>query len=322
MASSGGGSRELEPDTADAEIPEAPARPAVPVEHLELDLADLEAIAYFGKKPQQRLSRASRRMLRLVQRDGTIKAGDALDAMLTIVKGFDAASLDPNAGGLWARLTGRGGLAPLLQALDGLLSQVEHAALDLERHKTALLTEIVAMDRLGDQCHQGLAEIGAFRRHAMQVLDQSLADEARYHLLQRTEDLALSEQVGQQALATLRLSQRSGRELMSRINHVLEITLPLWRQHMTQLVALWRQNKAREVLARSVDAGQSLADASRQLADARRLARQELQAGRYDLRAIETANSELQSNIERGLALAGELEKAREQAAELAGQHD
>ena len=126
-----------------------------------LNLNDSEAILFFGSKVQHRLSRISRKMLQTVAADNFAGAGLAVDEMLSALRQFDLGDADPNVSlPWWKRLWPKARpLNRLLGAVAGLRHRVDQAGLHLEREKTVLLTDVVAMDKLDAKCREYLSDL-------------------------------------------------------------------------------------------------------------------------------------------------------------------
>ncbi len=280
-----------------------------------LDGGDPEAILFFGTKVQHHLSRISRKMLETVAGERVDGAGQAIDEMLDIIRGFDLERADPNVKPPWWKRWWPAArpLTRLVAAIESLRLRVEQAARRLEREKSALLSDVVTMDRLDERCREHLRELDLHLGVARGRLDGA-ADGRQADLLKRLEDLTVSRQIGQQARASMLLVQQTGRELISRVNFVLTATVPAWQQHLTQLIAIWRRRKAAELIGASSELAEDLAGAAGRLRGARERVREALRAGVYDLDAIAEANRELAAELEQGRALAERGREARAQA--------
>jgi uncharacterized protein YaaN involved in tellurite resistance len=116
----------------------------------ELELTDTQSILFFGAKAQERLTEVSDQMLEGVRAKDAGPAGAALSEMVATLRGFDVDDLDPNRKpGVLDRLLGKGRpVARFLQAYESVRNQIETIGRDLDRHKTRLLTDVTALDRL------------------------------------------------------------------------------------------------------------------------------------------------------------------------------
>ncbi len=307
-----------DPDSVPVEVdrPSEVEAPALDDLARALDLTDPQAVLFFGSKVQHRLSRISRKMLEQVAAERVADAGAALDEMLAVIREFDFRQADPNVRPPWWKRWWPGArpLRRLLDSIRALRRRVEETSLRLEREKTALLTDVVAMGKLDQKCRAYLDELDRHLAAARLVIDRGDAGARAPELLQRVTDLSVSRQVGQQARASLLLVQDSGRELISRVNFVLTATVPAWQQHMAQLVAIWRKRRAADAVEQARAIGEDMASAGADLREARERVRRALRQGVYDLDAIAEANEQLGAALEEGREMAARGREARAQA--------
>jgi len=82
----------------------------------EIDIADSNSIIFFGSKAQQELTSISDSMLEGVRNKDVGSAGDSLNNMVSVLRGFEVRDFDPNArpgflARIWAKLFG--GITPV-----------------------------------------------------------------------------------------------------------------------------------------------------------------------------------------------------------------
>ncbi len=305
----------------------------------ELDLTDSSSIMHFGAGAQQQLTVVSDQMLEGVRGKDTGAAGSALNEMVGALRGFDVEALDPNAKpGLLKRLFGSGKpIARFLQEYEAVRDQIDRITLDLERHKTRLLTDVTALDRLYD------ANLGYFREleryiaagdaklaeldqetipalaaraeaESDMVQAQNLRDlrTARDDLERRVHDLRLTRQVAMHALPSIRLVQENDKGLIGKINSTLVNTVPLWRQQLAQAVTIYRSGRAAESVRAATDLTNDLLRANAEnLKGANAEARRQIERGVFDIETVKQANQALIETIEESLAIAEEGKRAR-----------
>ena len=310
----------------------------------ELDLTDTQSILFFGAKAQERLTEVSDQMLEGVRAKDAGPAGAALSEMVATLRGFDVDDLDPNRKpGVFDRLLGKGRpVARFLQAYESVRTQIEAIGRDLDRHKTRLLTDVTALDRLYQANldyfreleryiaagEAKLAELdgSAIPGLAAQVEGsgdmvevQQLRDlrSARDDLERRVHDLKLTRQVAMQALPSIRLVQENDKGLINKISSTLVNTVPLWRQQLAQAVTIYRSGEAAETLQAATDLTNDLLRANADnLKTANAQARREIERGVFDIEAVRHANRTLIETIEESLRIADEGKRARAQASE------
>jgi uncharacterized protein YaaN involved in tellurite resistance len=308
----------------------------------EVDLSDTTTVLYFGSKAQERLTAISDRMLEGVRSKDTGAAGEALNAMIGAIRGFDMDELDPNRRpSFFARLFGSDKpVVKFLRGYEEVKDQIEHIAGEMERHKTRLLTDIASLDRLyqgtleyfhdleyyivaGEERLRRLdmEEIPALEHRAAsseELLDaQALRDlrGARDGLERRIHDLRLTRQVAMQSLPSIRLVQENDKGLVGKIASTLVNTVPLWRQQLAQAVTIYRSSRAAQTLKEATDLTNELLQANADnLKAANAQVRQQLERGVFDIQVIEKANRTLIETIEEGLAIADQGKRARADA--------
>jgi uncharacterized protein YaaN involved in tellurite resistance len=310
----------------------------------ELDLTDSSSIMHFGAGAQQQLTEVSDQMLDGVRSKDTGPAGETLSEMVGTLRGFDVEALDPNAKpNFFVRLFGGAGkpIVKFLQEYEGVRDHIERITIDLERHKTRLLTDVTSLDRLYD------ANLGYFRQleryiaagdaklaeldgdaipklaaEVEQASDmvqaQNLRDlrGARDDLERRVHDLRLTRQVAMQALPSIRLVQENDKGLINKINSTLVNTVPLWRQQLAQAITIYRSGRAAETVKAATDLTNELLRANAEnLKTANTEARKQIERGVFDIETVKQANRALIETIEESLAIADEGKRARAAAA-------
>ncbi|TVQ84365.1 MAG: toxic anion resistance protein [Chromatiaceae bacterium] len=322
------------------DAPTKPPDPAAVADLLaELNLADSQSILHFGVRAQQQLTAVSEQMLEGVRTKDSGAAGQALSEMVGTLRGFDLAGLDPNARrGLLGRLFGAGRpIARFLQQYEAVRDHIDRITLDLERHKTRLLTDVTALDRLYaanlDYFREleryiaaGEAKLAELDQTSIPALaaqvavgtdmvqTQGLRDlrAARDDLERRLHDLRLTRQVAMQALPGIRLVQENDKGLINKISSTLVNTVPLWRQQLAQAVTIYRSGRAAESVRAATDlTNQLLRSNAENLKTANAEARAQIERGVFDIEAVREANQTLIETIEEGLRIADEGKRAR-----------
>jgi uncharacterized protein YaaN involved in tellurite resistance len=332
--------------TADPAARDALARPIAPTELdaalAELDLSDSHSVLFFGSRAQEQLTTVSDSMLERVRVKDVGPAGAALNDMVLTLRGFDLGGLDPNRKpGLFDRLLGKGrDAAKLLQRYEQVRDQIEDITGRLEQHKTGLLVDIEALERLYaanlDYFHTLELYIAAgeqkLRELEQEVIPQQ-ADAAaagedtlaaqrlrdlravRDDLERRLHDLRLSRQVSMQGLPSIRLVQENDKALVGKINSTLVNTVPLWRQQLAQALTIHRSREAAGAVAAASDLTNDLLRANAEnLRQANAETRRQIERGVFDIEAVKAANQTLIATIEDSLRIAEEGRAARVRA--------
>jgi uncharacterized protein YaaN involved in tellurite resistance len=322
-------------------LDQAPPEEQVQIKALltELDLTDSSSIMHFGSKAQQQLTAVSDQMLEGVRSKDTGAAGETLSQMVGTLRGFDVEGLDPNAKqGFFKRLFGMGKpVVRFLQEYEAVRDHIDQISVDLERHKTRLLTDVTALDRLYDANLDYFRELEHYiaagearlleldndtiprlaktvERAQDMVEAQNLRDlrSARDDLERRVHDLRLTRQVAMQALPSIRLVQESDKGLINKINSTLVNTVPLWRQQLAQAVTIYRSGRAAETVRSATDLTNDLLKANAaNLKAANAEARRQIERGVFDIETVKEANRALIETIEESLRIADEGKRAR-----------
>ena len=308
----------------------------------ELDIEDSNSIIFFGTKAQEQLTTISDNMLEGVRNKDVGSAGNALNEMVAVLRGFEVDELDPNKKqGFFARLFGKTKpVVKFLQQYEEVRKQIDAITIDLERHKTKLLTDITSLDRLymanldyfhdlelyitaGEEVLQRLDEdtIPAKEQEAASSEDvlksQQVRDlrSARDDLERRVHDLRLTRQVAMQSLPSIRLVQENDKGLVTKINSTMANTVPLWRQQLATAVTIYRSGQAAKSVKAATDLTNELLRANAEnlkLANAE--TRKQLERGVFDIEIVKQANQTLIETIEESLRIADEGKRRRAQA--------
>ncbi|MBT8127472.1 MAG: toxic anion resistance protein [Gammaproteobacteria bacterium] len=309
----------------------------------EIDLTDSHSILYFGAPAQQQLASVSDDMLEGVRNKDTGPAGEALNQMVSTVRGFDIRALDAKRKpSFFARLLGKTKpVAEFLQRYEEVRDQIDAIGDDLEGHKTQLLIDITSLDRLYaanlEYFHHleryiaaGEEKLRQIDQRAIPAMERDAADSesvlaaqqlrdlraSRDALERRVHDLKLTRQVAMQSLPSIRLVQENDKGLVNKIVSTTANTLPLWRQQLAQAVTIHRSREAADSLRSASDLTNELLMANAEnLKQGNVEARKEIERGVFDIQAVKKANAALIETIEDSLRIADEGRKQRAEAA-------
>jgi uncharacterized protein YaaN involved in tellurite resistance len=308
----------------------------------EINLSDSNSIIFYGSKAQERLTTISDNMLEGVRNKDVGPAGQDLNNMVTVLRGFDVAGMDPNKKpGFFARLFGRARpVVQFIQEYESVRRQIDTITDNLEDHKTKLLTDIAGLDRLYDanlEYYHTLELYIAAGEARLKQLDEkdipALAAEAqntddvlkaqqlrdmrtaRDDLERRVHDLMLTRQVAMQSLPSIRMVQENDKGLVSKINSTLVNTVPLWRQQLAQAVTVFRSQEASKSVKAATDLTNDLLEKNAEtLRTANREVREQIERGVFDIEAVKRANENLIATIEESLQIADEGKRKRRDA--------
>ncbi len=311
----------------------------------DLDVNDTQSILSFGTKAQEQLTVITDKMLEGVRNKDVGPAGSALNEMVSVMKTFDLEGLDPNKKpGFFAKLFGKAKpMTKFVSQYDTVSKQLDVVSGTLDAHKTALLTDIVSLDRLydanleyfheleryisaGDERLQQLdnVDIPVMEAKAVSEEDILMAQELRDlrghrdDLERRVHDLRLTRQITMQSLPSIRLVQENDKALVTKINSTMTNTLPLWRQQLAYAVTIFRSGEAAKTVKAASDfTNELLIKNAENLKTANSQVRREMERGIVDIETIKHANDTLIATIEESLQIAQEGKDKRAAALEV-----
>ncbi len=232
------------------------------------DFNDEDAVAGLGRSAQRDLSRLTEKMLDVVSVSPVDLVSHALNAMLEALDQGRMERSSRRSGGL-ARMFSRFFGADR-RAVSELRRHIDVLAAELERHKTAIMTSIVKLERLDKQVEQVHEDL--------KQATQALANAPQHRIVMaRREDLLLSLAVAQQNLPSIRTALHNEQMLLAKIDTVLRVALPAWHQNAATAVRRpdAHPSAANDALLLAVEEGKALADQTR---DAQREARAQRQS--------------------------------------------
>jgi len=305
----------------------------------ELSLDDSNAVIGFGSRSQEDVTSVADEMLERVRSKDIGAAGQALNEMVSTLRGFSPQELDPQQKrGFFARLFRRAGvIAKVLQRYEQVRSQVDAISNRLDSHTSTLMKDITMLDRLYEQTldyfHRLEVYIAAGDEHLRRLDTETLpalqreADASkdmlkaqalsdlrakRDSLERRVHDLKLTRQVTMQSLPSIRIVQQSDSALVAKIESTIANTIPLWRQQLAIAVTIARSAEAGETLKKATDLTNELLTAN---ADALRgstqAIRTQVERGIVDIGAVKHANDALIATIDDALRIAEEGKRQR-----------
>ena len=308
----------------------------------EIDLGDTNSILFYGSNAQEQLTTVSDNMLDGVRNKDVGPAGQDLNKMVAVLRGFDVSGIDPTKKqGFFSRLMRRATPAALfVQEYEGVRKQIDTITDNLEDHKTKLLTDIASLDRLydanldyyhalelyiaaGEEKLKQLetTDIPALADLASNTDDVLKAQELRDmrtaadDLGRRIHDLKLTRQVAMQSLPSIRMVQENDKGLVSKISSTLVNTVPLWRQQLAQAVTVFRSQEAAKSVKAATDLTNDLLEKNAEtLRTANREVREQMERGVFDIDSVKRANENLIATIEESLQIADEGKAKRQEA--------
>jgi len=333
-------------------IVESKEQPLAPVDEQEqakieeiknkLDIKDRNSIIFFGVEAQEKLDEISTQMIEGVKNKDIGAAGESLNKMISTLRGFDISELRPEELPWWKKLFGISSpVAEAIQKYEEVKDQIDMIANELEKHKSKLTSDVIALEKLyeanldyfrqlelyiqaGEEKLKELDEkvIPQYEEKAKSgdMLDIQLLKEAkdfRDDLERRVHDLKLSRQVAMQALPSIRLIQENDKALINKITSTIVNTIPLWRNQLAQVITIYRSKDAAKSLKAATDlTNELLEENAKALQEANREVRTQIERGVFDIESVKKANQTLIETLNESLQIAEEGKRARVMAAE------
>jgi len=308
----------------------------------EIDVKDAHSVIFFGARAQEQINSVSDSMLEGVRNKDLGTSGDSLNSLVTAIKGFDVDALNPNVKqGFFSKLFGLASPAvKFIGRYEEVRGQVDNITDDLEQHKTQLLTDITALDRLYDvnfdyfndlelYIAAGVYKLKNLDDEIIPRLEKEIGEDkklaktlglndivaTRNDLERRVHDLRLTRQVAMQALPSIRMVQENDKNLISKINSTLVNTVPLWKNQLAQTITIYRSAEAAKSVKNATDlTNDLLVENAKNLKEANAAVRTEVERGVYDIEAIKIANQTLIETLSESLEIAQKGKETRQKA--------
>ena len=308
----------------------------------EIDINDRNSVIYFGSKAQEKLDEISNRMLEGVKNKDTGKTGEVLNNMVATIRGFDIDELDPNQKlSWWQKLLGfTKPLTLFVQKYEEVKDQIEAITDDLEKHKSKLITDVTALDKLYDANLDYFRQLELYIKAGeikLQELNEKIIPEFeektkdsedmlaiqelkdirgfRDDLERRVHDLKLSRQVAMQALPSIRLIQENDKSLINKFSSTLVNTVPLWKNQLAQTITIFRSHEAANAIKSANDLTNDLLERNVEgLREANAEVRKQMERGVFDIESIKKANQTLIDTLNDSIKITQEGKEARAKA--------
>jgi uncharacterized protein YaaN involved in tellurite resistance len=305
----------------------------------KIDIKNPSSVIFFGAEAQEKINTVADSMLEGVKNKELGSAGDSLNKLVTAIKSFDVDQLNPNQEqGFISKLFGMASPAvKFLGKYEDVRKQVDMVTDELEQHKTQLLTDITALDRLYDVNFDYFNDLEIYIAAGVKKLKDldnevipKLTEEAgkskklaktlglkdimatRNDLERRIHDLRLTRQVAMQSLPSIRLVQENDKQLISKINSTLINTVPLWKNQLAQTVTIYRSAEAAKSIKSAGDLTNDLLEENaKNLKEANKEVREQVERGVYDIETIKKANQTLIETLKESLDIAQKGKETR-----------
>lgn len=238
-----------------------------------INVYDAETIVTFGSQAAEEISRCSDAVLNSMNMSQINDSGEMLKLLAGIMDKFDLEEIKDDPG-LFGKLFGglKKQLDKILEKYHTMGEEVDKIYVklkqyeaeikesnrkleDMFQHNVGYYRDLVKYILAGEQ---GVAEIDAYIAQKEQELaqtgdnsiqfDLTTLSQAKLMLEQRTQDLRIAENVAMQSIPMLKTMEFSNMNLVRKINSAFIITLPVFKQALSQAILLKRQRIQAEAM--------------------------------------------------------------------------
>ena len=240
----------------------------------QIEVYNLETIVSFGSGAAEEISKCSDVILNSMNMSQLDDSSAMLTTLAKIMDKFDIEEIKDNPG-LFGKLFGnlRRQLDKILAKYHTMGDEVDKIYVQLKQYESEIKQsnrkledmfqanvgyyhELVKYILAGEQGCRELEEYIAQRRVEMEStgdasiqFDLTTLEQALMMLEQRTQDLRTAESVAMQSIPMIKTMQFSNMNLVRKINSAFIITLPVFKQALTQAIMLKRQRIQAEAMS-------------------------------------------------------------------------
>ena len=234
-----------------------------------------QTIVEFGADAAEEISKCSDDILNSVNMNQINETGALLNTLGKIMDKFDIQEVTEEKKGLFGKLFGnvQKQLDQILAKYHTMGDEVDKIYVQLKQYEAEIKESNKKLDSMFQTNiqyyqslvkyilagEQGLREIDAYMDQLKEQyaasgdgtlqMEISNLEQARMMLDQRTQDLRIAENVAMQSIPMLKTMQYSNLNLIRKINSAFIITLPVFKQALTQAILLKRQKIQAEAMS-------------------------------------------------------------------------
>lgn len=232
-----------------------------------INVNDTQSVATFGGPVAEEISKCSDAILKSVDMDKINDSGELLQALGKIMDQFDLQEISEEKKGFFAKFmsSAQKQLDQILQKYHSMGDEVDKIYVQLKTYEGEILGSNKKLDKMFETnvgYYQELVKYILAGDQGVQELDALLAQKnqefldtqnssvqfeianlqnAKVMLEQRVHDLRIAENVAMQSIPMIKSMELSNMNLIRKINSAFIITLPVFKQALTQAVLLKRQ---------------------------------------------------------------------------------
>ena len=303
----------------------------------QIDIYNLDTIVTFGANVAEEISKCSDAVLNSMNMSQINDSGEMLELLAKIMDKFDMKELKEQPG-FFEKLfnNAKKQLDKILNKYHTMGEEVDKIYVQLKQYEgeikesnkklsnmfqtnTQYYNELVKYILAGEQ---GIGEIEAYQEQKRQALattgDNSLQfeittlEQAKQMLEQRTQDLRIAENVALQSIPMLKTMEFSNYNLVRKINSAFIITLPVFKQALSQAILLKRQRiQAQAMEALDQRTNEMLIKNAQNTVEASKLTTQLASGSSIQMETLETTWRTIVTGIQETKAIQEEASRKR-----------
>lgn len=240
----------------------------------QIDVYQMDTIINFGKEVAEEISKCSDVVLNSMNMSQVNDSGEMLNLLAKIMDKFDAKELEENKG-FFDKIfhNAKKQLDKILSKYHTMGEEIDKVYVQLKKYEDEIkqsnkslenmfqtnvkyYNELVKYILAGEQ---GIGEIDAYIKQRRSDFEASgdnsiqfeltTLEQAKTMLEQRTQDLRIAENVALQSIPMIKTMEFSNYNLVRKINSAFIITLPVFKQALSQAILLKRQKIQAEAMA-------------------------------------------------------------------------
>ena len=238
-----------------------------------IDVTNMESLVSFGGEVAEKISKASDVVLNSMKMDQIDQSSQLLVALNDIMKRFDINEIESEPG-FFGKIFGsaRKQLDKILAKYHTMGNDVDKIYVELKKFESEIKQSNKSLQTMFDSNvlyfqdlekfilagEQGVSELDVYiqqrRDEFINTGDNNIQmelsglEQAKMLLEQRTHDLKVAENVAMQAVPMIKTMQFSNMNLVRKINSAFIITLPVFKQALSQAILLKRQKIQAEAM--------------------------------------------------------------------------
>lgn len=242
----------------------------------EIDVKNVDTIMNFGQNASQEISTFADKILHSIETTSVEDSGELLAQLNKIMNKFDVQDFKDKKSGFFEKLfkKTKDSIEALLKKYHTMGGEVDKVYIQLKKYESEINTSnntlnemfdknMVYYEQLEKYILAGNLVVDNFRNKVLPDLEQKAQNSTEQidqinlsngqqlleMLEQRVYDLELAKNVSLQTMPQIKLIQRGNYNLVRKINSAFIITIPIFKQSLTQAITLKRQAVQAEAMS-------------------------------------------------------------------------